>query len=273
MGVLDDVGEHRLGFFLGVASNDESVDADAHRVAVLCGLGLDVVDLRLQAFGRVAIGEVPVRHAGRVVARSTRAAALEDFGVRLLHRLRAQRVVAEAIEVALEGEVVLRPDTLERADEFVGTAVALVVLQPWLADGLEFALEPAAHHVDGDTAVRDVVDGGDLLGHHGRVPRAGQDRGQHLELGGRMQQRLAERHRLVLVLRAVARGEADLAQRIFEAGRLGRERQALVVFKAPVGALLDGADHEAAADVGYPVGELDGGGGGRRLAHGKALSL
>ena len=176
--------------------------------------------------------------------------------MRLLNRLRTQRVVVEAVEVTLVGEVVLRPDALQRFNELTRPTIAFIVLKPVLADCRELALEPAAYHVDADAPVRDVIDRRDLLGNDGRIPRSGQDRGKHLELRGRMQQRLAEGNRLVLIVRAIAGGKADLAQRVVEAGLLGGLRELLVVFDAPVRALLDRTDHEATADIGHPVGEL-----------------
>ena len=188
--------------------------------------------------------------------------------MRLLQRLGFQGVVAEAIEVAGEAEVVLGPDALEGADEFLGTPIALVMVEPGLADAVEFALEPAGHQVDGDPAVGELVDGRQLLGRQRRIPGAGQDGGDHLETLGGGQQRMAEGHRLMLVFGAVAGGETDLRQGVVEAGLLGQLGQRAVVVDAPVGALLDGADHQAAADVGDPIGEFDG-----VLRHAKALRV
>ena len=119
------------------------------------------------------------------------------------------------------------------ADELLGAAIALVVLEPGLADGAELALEPAADDVDRDAAVGEMVDRGDLLGGERRVPRSGQERGDHLEPLGGGQQRVAEGDRLVLELGAVAGGEADLAQRVVEAAVLGDLRELAVVVDAP----------------------------------------
>ena len=87
--------------------------------------------------------------------------------------------------------------------------------------------------------------------------RPGMDRGDQLEPLGGQQQRQAEAGRLVLVLGAVAGGVADLAQRVVEPGPLGQPGQLAVVLERPVGALLDRAGHQAAADVGHPVGEAE----------------
>ena len=151
-------------------------------MAVLRRLGLDVVDLLADLLGRVAVGEIPVGDARGHVARGARGAALEDLRLRV-DRLRLQRVVVEAIEVAAEGEVVLRPDAAQRADELLRAAIALVVVEPGLADRRELAAEPAADDVDGDAAVGEMVDRRDLFGGDRRVPRPRQDRGDHLELG------------------------------------------------------------------------------------------
>ena len=101
------------------------------------------------------------------------------------------------------------------------------------------------------------VRGGAELGEHTGLPQAGVDRGDHLQFLGREQQREAEACGLVLVLGAVAGHVADLAERVLEAALLGQLRELAVVLDAPVGALLDLGDDQAAADIGHPVGELD----------------
>ena len=219
-------------------------------------LGANIIDLGLDAFRGVAVGEVPVGHPRGHVPRCPRAAALEHF--RLAQRLGFQGVVVEAVEVAFEGEVVLGPDALKGANELFGAAIALVMFQPGLTNGLELTLEPAADDIYRDAAVGELVDGRQLLGRQGRLPRARQDRRDHLEFSGGCQQGVAECHGLMLVIGAVAGGEADLGQAVFEAGSFGKLRQFAVVVDAPVGALLDLADHQPTADVGYPIGKFNG---------------
>lgn len=102
-----------------------------------------------------------------------------------------------------------------------------------------------------------MIGGGAELGQHAGLPQAGVHGGDDLEPFGGQQQREAEARRLVLVLGAVAGLVSHLAQRVFEAVVLRGLRQLLVVFVVPVGALLDVAGDQAAADVGHPVGELD----------------
>ena len=178
--------------------------------------------------------------------------------MRLLQRLGFEAVVVDAIEIALVAEVVGGPDALEHLDELLRAAVALVMLQPGLADGLELAPEPPRDDVDGDAPVGQVIDGGDLLGQHHRIPRAGQDGGDDFQSLGGSQQRVADGHRLVLELGAIAGGEADLRQRVVKARLLGGlHHQAAVVVDASAGALFDPADDEAAADIGHPVDEFD----------------
>lgn len=150
------------------------------------------------------------------------------------------------------------PDAFQGTDEFFGAAVALVVFQPMFADGLELALEPATDDVHRDTAIGQLIDSRQLLGRQRRLPGAGQNRRNHLELGGRCQQGMAERHGFMLVLRAVAGGKANLRQAIFEAGLFGQLRQFAVVVDAPMGALLDFADHQPTTDVGHPIGKFHG---------------
>jgi hypothetical protein len=91
------------------------------------------------------------------------------------------------------------------------------VVEPGFSDCGELATEPSAHHVHCDAGIGEVIDGCDLLGGERRVPRAGEESGDDLEGRGGREQGVAERHRLVLELGTIARGEADLAQCIVEA--------------------------------------------------------
>ena len=78
---------------------------------------------------------------------------MKDFRQRL-QRLGLQRVVVEAVEIAMEGKAVLGPDAANGTDELLRPAIALVMVEPRLADGVELAAKPAADYVDGDAAVR-----------------------------------------------------------------------------------------------------------------------
>lgn len=53
--------------------------------------------------------------------------------------------------------------------------------------GLELGLEPAKDDVDGDAAVRVVVDGGDLLGGYGGIPGTWEEGGDDFEPSGGVQ--------------------------------------------------------------------------------------
>ena len=88
----------------------------------------------------------------------------------------------DAIEVAAEIDVVLGPDLAQYLQELRTAAVALVVFEPRLTQVGELVLEPAGHHVDRESAIAEVVGGGAELGQHGRLPQAGVDGGDHLEL-------------------------------------------------------------------------------------------
>lgn len=133
--------------------------------------------------------QVVVRHSGAVRASIVAVATLEDLWVGPVgqhKRLGLQRVVVELVEVALESELVFRPDALETLDELAAAAVSLGVVEPPLSDGSEFGLEPAGYNVDGDTAVGVVVDRSNLLGCYCRVPWAwkqGSDQLQSFGLG------------------------------------------------------------------------------------------
>ncbi len=238
IGFLDDLGKNRPGFLFRLAHDREGVDADAHMMAVRFRLGLDVVHLPGNLRGRITIGEIPVGYARGHVAGRARRATLKDFWLRI-DRLRLQRIVSEPIEIAAEGEAVLRPDATQRTNKLFRAAIALVVIEPWLANGLEFTAEPAADDVDRDAAIGQVVDRGDLLGRQRRRPWAGQDRRNDFQLGCRLQQSMAEGDGFMLIFGTIAGGETDLAQRIVETTRLGDLRKLSVVVDRPAGALLD----------------------------------
>jgi hypothetical protein len=163
----------------------------------------------------------------------------------------------DAVEVATEVDVVLGPDLAQHLQELSGATVALVVFQPGFAEVGELVLEPAGDDVDGETPARELIRGGSELGQDARLPKPRVYGGDHLEAFGGQQQCQAEAGRFVLKLGAVAGFVADLAERVFEAVVLRGLRQLLVVVVVPVRALLDIAGHQAAADVGHPVGELD----------------
>ncbi len=170
VGVVDDLLQDGAGLLLGLPGDDEGVDADLDRVAVRVALpeGPRPVPARL---GCIAIREIPVGDAG---GRHVPAAREEPpWKITAGAPASASSVVAVAIEVAAEGEVVLGPDPTQRAEEFFRAAIALVVVEPGLADGPELAGEPARDEVDGDAPLGQFGDRGDLLGGQRRVPRPG----------------------------------------------------------------------------------------------------
>ena len=75
----------------------------------------------------------------------------------------------DAVEVAAEFNVVLGPDLAQHLQEFGAAPVALVVLQPRLAQVGELVLEPAGDDVDGEPATGQVVGGGAELGQNRRA--------------------------------------------------------------------------------------------------------
>ncbi len=159
--------------------------------------------------------------------------------------------------------MVLGPDATQCGDELLGSPVAFIVLQPGLTECREFALEPAADHVDREPAAGQLVRGGSELGQHAGVPEAGEDSGDDLEPLGGEQQREAEGGGFVLVLGSVTGHVPDLGERVVKTVVLGQDSEFTVVVVAPVGALLDGAGDQATTDVGHPVGETQRIRGGR----------
>ncbi|MCO5561387.1 hypothetical protein L7F22_015008 [Adiantum nelumboides] len=284
VGLLDDLAQGVPGLLLGVPGDHEAVEAEPDGLQAVGGLRVaeDLLDLLGEAVVVLAVGEVPVRDGATVAAGRGGVAALEDLRVRAAGDIDRAGLEVEAVhpvEVAGELGAALTggPDLAQHADELVGAAVALVVLEPRLAHGGELVLEPAGDDVDGDPAVRQVVGGGEPLGQHGRLPQARVHGGDHLEPLGGQAQREGERGGLVLVVGAVAGHVADLAQRVLEAVVLGGLGQLPVVLEAPVGALLDGAGDQPAGDVGDPVRELQRlldpgvGRGGESIGHGRLL--
>src|SRR6202035_1157292 len=106
---------------------------DLDRVAIGLRLGTDVIDLLLDLLGRISIGEVPVGDARSHVTRSARTSPLENFRLRI-DRLWLQGIIVEAIEIAAEREIVLSPDSAQRANEFLGATITFIMVEPGLAD-------------------------------------------------------------------------------------------------------------------------------------------
>ena len=248
------------GFFFSVAGDDEAVEPEGDLATRLTGVVAHLDELLGEPVEIFAVGEVPVGVAAAVAPRGRGVAALEDLGVGPLGRVERfglEREVVNAIEVTAEINTVRRPNCAQHLKELGAAAVALVVFEPRLAEVGELVLEPARHHVDREPAVAQVVGGGAQLGQHGGLPQPRVDGGDHLELLRGQQQRKGEAGGLVLKLGAVAGLVADLAERVLESVVLRRLSELDVVLVVPVGALLDIAGDQAAADIGHPVGELD----------------
>lgn len=158
----------------------------------------------------------------------------------------------ESIEVAEEGELVLGPDATQAPNELLGATIALIVVEPGLSDDGELAPEPAGYDIDRDAPLSEVVDRGDLFGEHRRRPRTGQDGSDHFQLACGLEQRMAERNRVVLILGAVAGGEANLRQSIVDAGLFGDLGEFPVVVDRPVRALLDARYDQTARNIRQP---------------------
>src|SRR5579862_2810244 len=153
MGLRDDLAQRVASLLLGVAHDHEAIEPEA-RAAGPARLGGDppeVVELLPHAVERLAVREVPVAVAPAVDPRGARVAALEYLRVRAAvprQGLRLQVEVADPVEVTGQLGVVGGPDELERLDELGAAPVALVVLEPRLAELPELVLEPARDDVD-----------------------------------------------------------------------------------------------------------------------------
>lgn len=163
----------------------------------------------------------------------------------------------DAVEVSAVVDVVLGPDLADHLEELAATSVALVVLEPGLAEVGELVLEPTTHHVDRKSPARQDVCGRAELGEHCGMPQSGVNGRDQLQTFGRTEESEAERRRLVLELGPVTRFVPHLAERVLESVVLGRLREALVVLEVPPGSLLDVARHESTGYVRDPIRELD----------------
>jgi hypothetical protein len=56
------------------------------------------------------------------------------------------------IEVTLEVELVLRPDSLQARDEFPASSIPFAMIQPPLTNTRELLLEPTGHDIHGDAS-------------------------------------------------------------------------------------------------------------------------
>ena len=246
----------RLGF--GVADDRERVQTEPHGAAVFGGDPRDVVVLLGEAVEVLAVGEVPVGVRPAVEPRRRRISALEDLRMPApLDRIRAgtQREVVHAVEVAVEVDVLLRPECAQHLDELGGAAIALVVFQPRESELRVLVLEPAADDVHRGAAVGELVSGQDVLRQHRRLPQARVHGRNDLETLGREQQRKTDRGRLVLLSCAVARQVTHLAEGVLEPDALRRLGESHVVLVVPRRALLDVRDDQSPADIGDPVRE------------------
>lgn len=142
VGFALDLSEHSVRLFLCLADNHKAIDGelDLTLSSILFRTLLDILDLRFEPGESIAVHEVVIADSGGIVLCIVTVASLEDFGVWTtldFIGLGFERVVVELVEIALEGECVLRPDALETLDELVASSVALAVVEPPLADAGE----------------------------------------------------------------------------------------------------------------------------------------
>ena len=127
----------------------------------------------------LSVHEVPVRDLRAIVSRIVAISALEDFRVRLLHGFRAQLIIPEAIKIASERETFIlwcSPDTTQTLYEFLTPSIPLRMLKPPLSNGGELRLEPSAHNIYADAAIRIIINASNLLRGNGRIPRTRKQR-------------------------------------------------------------------------------------------------
>ena len=175
-------------------------------------------------------------------------------GMRLLQRLRLapDRGGVEALAVEVELFVV-RPCPPHEIEPFGGVFVAVVVRAHVGAEHVELVLEPAAHHVEREPPVGDVIDGGRHLGHHQRMHQRHVHGGEH----GAIVRHRADRggpgealERAVVEVRrpAVALPAPDRQQRL-HAGAIDRLRDLHGVGPVELPGFRHGGDGRAMAAV------------------------
>ena len=167
-----------------------------------------VLDLRREDLSRVAMHEIGVALASDEVLRRRRLAACVKRWPRLLDRLGVEAGVLDLVVAAGERVLGSRPHPLQDADELSRSRVPLVVFHPCAAVLVALLLPPGAHHVEGEAAARDVIDGGGFLRDQGRKPEVGPDRGHELETLGQRRQRSGGRPGL----ETVGLGPLDVVQ-------------------------------------------------------------
>src|SRR5690606_25205292 len=142
VGLVDDLAQHLAGLGLGVAGDDESVEAEAHRAPGPGGVRADLLDLLGEAVEVLAVGEVP-GVAGPCDAAGgggvTVDEALAEAPAGLVQRLVLEVVAWQPVEVADVVAGGALPGGADVGDELLGAPVALVVLQPRLAERGELA--------------------------------------------------------------------------------------------------------------------------------------
>jgi|GEM_PF-6859751 hypothetical protein len=83
--------------------------------------------------------------------------------------------MAVLVETAVEAECALRPEPFQHLNELLAAGVALVVVEPLLAEAGVLVFEPARDDVEREPAVADAVGSGDEVRHRTGLPEAGVD--------------------------------------------------------------------------------------------------
>src|SRR5262249_6014132 len=127
---VGDAADFVAGFLLGLADNGVSRDSKLHwrQMLVLRATGTQVSDFLRDAVRSIAVHPVGIVLFGDQLFCARRLDATVDAGPRLLHRLRLQHVVFDAIVFAGIGKVIARPHAVDDVEPFAGARITIVVL-------------------------------------------------------------------------------------------------------------------------------------------------
>ena len=214
-------------------------------------------DLRARAIEERAIledDEIHVAIARGEVLRGGRAAGIHDRRMRLLQRfgLAPDRDRVEALAVEVEFPV-LRPRAAHEIEPFGGIFVAVVVRAHVGAEHVELVLEPAAHDVEREAPVGDVIDGRRHLRDHQRMNQRHVDGGEHRAIvrhrADRRRPGEALERAIVEVRRAAVTLPAPDRQKRLHAGAIDRLGDVASVGPVELPGFRDGGDGRAMAAI------------------------
>ena len=214
-----------LRLFLGLANDDNGVDAILHLAAEFPDAALHLADFVLNALQALfVIGAVPVVIDEPAFAflcddihAVVRAAGGIERRVGRAHRARRHFYAVEMIEVAVECDGFLGPQAFHHLDEFLHLPVAATVRLDPLAIHIMFLRTRSVDNVDAEAAAADAIERGTELGHDARIGDAGMHGGHDLHLADHGCQRRRIDPGIEVGSEPALRDERDVKAKLFGA--------------------------------------------------------